>query len=79
MSIIICKAPKILLYPNGEHYSATIGDYWNLPDNYVFSDDEDMCADLVQTEYNELGNLGIKRIIKRGPITMKDLRRLGDK
>lgn len=79
MADIICKAPKILLGIMGEHYSATIGDYWNFPDTHVFSDDAGLCFDLVQTEYNELGNLGIKRIIKRGPVTMADLRRLGDK
>lgn len=56
-----------------ERYSATKGDYWNLPENHVFSDDEGLDMDLAEMGYDEDGRYVIKRIVKRGPVRKGDL------
>ena len=61
-----------------ESYSATIGDYWDVPDSHVFKGYNDTNLWLAEMTYDLGGNYHIKRIIKRR-VTMADLRRLRDK
>ena len=65
MTTIVYGAPIILYSPyTSEQYSATKGDYFDTPKDHVFKDSEGNNMVLAQTEYNELGNLGIKKILK---------------
>ena len=71
------KAPQILYSPYTlEHYSATKGDYFLANPNHVFEDSKGNLMDLVQTKYNELGNLSILKTLKRGPVKVSDLAEL---
>ena len=66
-------APRILYSPHTlERFSATKGDYFLASPEHKFTDSQGNNLWLVQTEYNSLGNLQIKRIIKK-VVRVRDL------
>lgn len=73
MTAIIYGAPIILFSPStGERYSATKGDYFLTSEKKIFKDKEGNNLWMAQTEYNDFGNLEVKKVLKRR-VTVADL------
>jgi len=62
-----------LVSMNDEQYSANRSDYWASDLNHIFTDSKGEMMDLAEMEYDEDGDYKVKRIVKRGPVHVKDL------